>query len=119
LIASPSAEFGSTNSACFRRQGFYTCDLVVVIDHLEGLDHVPGFIGKSIKQFHEVAAAMRQTIRHDRFEFAGKIPRQSVTHLDRRCELGTHDVPLSRDRQRMLATPLRPLQAVLFPQQIS
>ena len=30
---------------------------------------------------------MRQTVRQDRVEFPGQIPRQSVTHLYRRFEL--------------------------------
>jgi len=49
-------------------------------------DDVSAFFGEPIQQFHEVASAVRQAICHDRFEFAGQIPRQSVTHLDRRGE---------------------------------
>jgi len=72
---------------CISRHVFHMCNLIVVIDHLEGLDDVATFFGKTIVYFHEVAAAVRQTVRQDRVEFPRQIPRKSVTHLYRRFQL--------------------------------
>ena len=74
--------------ACVSTHAFVTRHLVVVTDHPERFDHMPAFFGKSIVKFHEVAAAMRRTVRQNRVEFPGQIPRQSVTHLDGRFEPG-------------------------------
>ena len=104
-------------AAAARGDSFARRQRVIVVDHGERLQHVAALLGKTIRHLDELPPAVRQTVGHDRRQFSRQIPREGVTHLNRRGQLRRAPTSTSLRFSPACWRPLRN-NAILCPSRV-